>query len=77
MFALDQLVRDILRFQAEGFAAFASRFAGRDALFQQAVTLSEGVAGLAAGVDASGALRVKTDSGWRSVSSAEVSVRPC
>ena len=71
------LVRDILRFQADGFAAFASRFAARDALFQQRVTLSDGSLGLADGVDASGALRVKTEAGWRAVNSSEVSVRPC
>jgi BirA family biotin operon repressor/biotin-[acetyl-CoA-carboxylase] ligase len=71
------LVRDILRFQAEGFGVFASRFAARDALMQQRVTLSDGSWGLADGVDLTGALRVRTDAGWRAVSSAEVSVRPC
>jgi BirA family biotin operon repressor/biotin-[acetyl-CoA-carboxylase] ligase len=71
------LVRDLLRFEAEGFAAFASRFAARDALRGQGVTLSGGASGRADGVDASGALRVETDAGWQLVNSAEVSVRPC
>lgn len=71
------LVRDTLRFQAEGFAAFAGRFAARDAVRGERVSLSDGAHGVAEGVDATGALRVKTDAGWRAVSSAEVSVRPC
>jgi BirA family biotin operon repressor/biotin-[acetyl-CoA-carboxylase] ligase len=71
------LVRDVLRFQAEGFAAFARRFTARDALLQRMVTLSDGLQGQADGVDASGALRVQTAAGWRAVSSSEVSVRPC
>jgi BirA family biotin operon repressor/biotin-[acetyl-CoA-carboxylase] ligase len=71
------LVRDVLRFEAEGFAAFAERFEARDALQGRMVTLSDGSHGRADGVDATGALRVLTDSGLRVVSSAEVSVRPC
>lgn len=71
------LVRDVLRFEAEGFAAFAERFEARDALRGRAVTLSDGSHGRADGVDATGALRVQTDKGLRVVSSAEVSVRPC
>lgn len=71
------LVRDVLRFEAEGFAAFAQRFQARDALQGRELTLSDGSHGRADGVDASGALRVRTASGLRVVSSAEVSVRPC
>ena len=55
------LVRDVLRFESEGFAAFAARFAQRDALFQQAVRLSDGREGQAEGVDANGALLVNID----------------
>ena len=40
------------------------------------MTLSDGTTGVAQGVDASGALRVQTATGWQCVSSAEVSVRP-
>lgn len=71
------LVRDMLRFEAEGFAAFSQRFQARDALRGRAVTLSDGSQGQADGVDAAGALRVHTDAGLRVISSAEVSVRPC
>jgi BirA family biotin operon repressor/biotin-[acetyl-CoA-carboxylase] ligase len=71
------LVRDVLRFEAEGFAAFAERFKARDALQGWMVTLSDGSQGRADGVDTTGALRVQTDAGLRVVSSAEVSVRPC
>jgi BirA family biotin operon repressor/biotin-[acetyl-CoA-carboxylase] ligase len=67
----------VLRFEAEGFAAFAQRFQARDALQGRMVTLSDGSHGRADGVDATGALRVQTDAGCRVVSSAEVSVRPC
>jgi len=71
------LVRDILRFESEGFAAFASRFAQRDALFQQTVRLSDGRQGQAAGVDANGALKVNIDGQLQAITSSEVSVRPC
>jgi BirA family transcriptional regulator, biotin operon repressor / biotin---[acetyl-CoA-carboxylase] ligase len=71
------LVRDVRRFGAEGFAAFAGRFARRDALRGRTVRLSDGDEGMADGVDAQGALRVQTARGLRTVHSAEVSVRPC
>jgi len=71
------LVRDVLRFEAEGFAAFVRRFKALDALQGRMVTLSDGSHGRADGVDATGALRVQTEAGLRVVSSTEVSVRPC
>jgi len=71
------LARDLLRFEAEGFAAFAQRFEALDALQGRMVTLSDGSHGRADGVDASGALRVQTDAGCRVINSAQVSVRPC
>jgi BirA family transcriptional regulator, biotin operon repressor / biotin---[acetyl-CoA-carboxylase] ligase len=71
------LVRDVLRFGHEGFAAFAQRFAQRDALRGRAVRLTDGTEGTADGVDPQGALRVQTAQGLRTVHSAEVSVRPC
>jgi BirA family transcriptional regulator, biotin operon repressor / biotin---[acetyl-CoA-carboxylase] ligase len=76
------LLRDVLLFEREGFAAFASRFAVRDALRGRMVTL-QGSAGMVAGngvvaqgVDGKGALLVHTAAGVRAISSAEVSVRP-
>lgn len=70
------LVRDVLRFEAAGWAPFAKDFAARDALAGREITLSDGTVGRAAGVDPRGALMVHTSSGLRSVDSAEVSVRP-
>ncbi len=71
------LVRDVLTFEVHGFSAFASRFAQRDALRGLPVRLSDGTEGTASGVDAQGALLLRTPQGTRSVTSAEVSVRPC
>ncbi len=72
----EPLVRDLLLFQQAGFAPFQARFAARDALQGRPVTLSDGTAGLAQGVDAAGSLLVHTAAGPRAVSSSEVSVRP-
>lgn len=71
------LVRDILRFEREGFGAFATRFAQRDALAGLPLKLSDGTLGVGMGVDASGALQLQTDRGNVAVTSSEVSVRPC
>ena len=71
------LVQDVQHFAAAGFAAFAARFAQRDALAGQCVLLSDGRQGRALGVDGSGALRVEVDGTAQAISSAEVSVRPC
>ena len=71
------LVQDVLAFASQGFAAFAQRFARLDALQGQAVQLSDGTRGTACGVNDDGALQVLTDQGMQTVTSAEVSVRPC
>ncbi|MBA4262133.1 MAG: biotin--[acetyl-CoA-carboxylase] ligase [Comamonadaceae bacterium] len=71
------LVRDVLAFETRGFAAFAPRFAQRDALQGRAVRLSDGTQGTASGVNAQGALRVLGASGLQTITSSEVSVRPC
>lgn len=71
-----RLLVDILEFEREGFAAFSARFAGLDALKGQSVVLSDGMAGTARGVDATGALLVHTSQGLQRVASQEVSVRP-
>ena len=67
----------MLAFEAHGFAPFAGRFAQRDALLGLAVRLSDGTEGTACGVDAQGALLLRTPQGQRAVTSSEVSVRPC
>ncbi|MGY4827264.1 biotin--[acetyl-CoA-carboxylase] ligase [Sphaerotilaceae bacterium SBD11-9] len=71
------LVQALHKFEREGFAPFAERFAARDLLRGRAITttlagLPEGVA---QGVSPLGALRVQTPDGMREVGSGEVSVR--
>ena len=70
------LVPALRAFELHGFAPLAERFAQRDALMGQTVTLSDGRVGTALGVDAQGALKVQTAQGLQAVHSAEVSVRP-
>ncbi|HRK38118.1 MAG TPA: biotin--[acetyl-CoA-carboxylase] ligase [Burkholderiaceae bacterium] len=70
------LMSDLLVFEQQGFAPFAQRFVARDALYRRPLVLSDSTHGTGDGVDASGALRVRTDAGVRLVTSAEVSVRP-
>ena len=73
------LLHALLRFEREGFAAFAEDFARRDLLRGRTVrtTLPEASEGVAEGVDASGALLLRTAAGLQSIASGEVSVRPC
>jgi BirA family transcriptional regulator, biotin operon repressor / biotin---[acetyl-CoA-carboxylase] ligase len=70
------LLRDLLRFEQDGFAPFAAGFAARDALCGREVLLSDGMQGVAQGVDGHGALLVHTLAGLQRITSAEVSVRP-
>lgn len=70
------LVADLLRFQAQGFAAFATRFARFDLLAGRQVQLSDGRTGRALGVSSTGALRLDTAQGVQDVISGDVSVRP-
>jgi len=70
------LVRAIKMFEIRGFAPFQAAFNERDALYGVDVALSDGTAGIAHGVDGIGALQLKTALGLKSISSAEISVRP-
>ncbi len=70
------LVKCLQRFEAEGFAPLRAEYQKRDLLIDSEVVCSDGVTGVARGVDASGALLVHTAAGLRKISSAEVSVRP-
>ena len=70
------LVQAVQRFEAQGFAPLREAFHARDLLYGQEVVCSDGSAGQARGVDASGALLVHTAAGMQKISSAEVSVRP-
>ncbi len=70
------LVRTLQRFEQHGFAPFQGDFNVRDALRGVFVTQSNGIQGVAQGVDPVGALRVQTKYGIEHVTSAEISVRP-
>lgn len=70
------LVCAIQRFEADGFAPLRQEFHARDLLYGCEVTCSDGVTGMARGVDGGGALLVHTEQGLKKISSAEVSVRP-
>jgi BirA family biotin operon repressor/biotin-[acetyl-CoA-carboxylase] ligase len=70
------LLRDVQRFCVLGFAPLVDAFNGRDALKGRAVVCTDGLRGVAHGVDASGALLVHTEQEIRKITSAEVSVRP-
>ena len=75
----EPLLRSVLRFEREGFAAFAEGFAARDLLRGREVTTTQPglAAGVAAGVDADGALLLRDDAGrLHRLSAGEVSVRP-
>jgi BirA family biotin operon repressor/biotin-[acetyl-CoA-carboxylase] ligase len=73
---VEPMVRAIKRFEAQGFAALRTAFHGRDLLYGNTVQCSDGMTGVARGVDASGALLVHTENGLKRITSAEVSVRP-
>jgi BirA family transcriptional regulator, biotin operon repressor / biotin---[acetyl-CoA-carboxylase] ligase len=70
------LVAHVLLFGDRGFVPFAERFAARDALRGREVQLSDGSAGVCAGVGWGGELLVQTPTGMKTITSAEVSVRP-
>jgi BirA family biotin operon repressor/biotin-[acetyl-CoA-carboxylase] ligase len=73
------LARALLRFEREGFAGFESAYADRDLLRGHPVVTTDAAcpSGVALGVDADGALRVRDASGAaRRVVGGEVSVRP-
>lgn len=70
------LLESVELFSAQGFAAFRSDFERLDLLKGRAVSLSDGVQGIAQGVDARGALLVHTSEGERVIESAQLSVRP-
>ena len=69
------LVHAIQTFEAQGFAPFQHAFNTRDALAGVPVGMSDGVQGIAKGVDASGALLLHTAQGVQRVTTSEVSVR--
>jgi BirA family biotin operon repressor/biotin-[acetyl-CoA-carboxylase] ligase len=70
------LVRAIQLFEIHALAPFLDDFRARDLLRGRVVVLSDGVAGTASGIDSTGGLLVHTSAGMKTITSAEVSVRP-
>jgi BirA family biotin operon repressor/biotin-[acetyl-CoA-carboxylase] ligase len=71
------LVRAVQAFEVHGFAPCQTAFNARDALAGAPVGLSDGVSGVAHGVDATGALLLHNAQGVvQRITSSEVSVRP-
>lgn len=76
------LVRAVLCFEREGLPAFAAAYARRDLLHGQRVRAAHAdgsvgvVEGVAEGIDASGALRLRHAAGVALLSGGEVGVRP-
>lgn len=74
-----RLVDTLDTFADRGFLAFADAWARRDVLVGRAIRVEgagQAFQGVAAGVDARGALRVRCDEGVRVIDSADVTVRP-
>ncbi|AGX87652.1 biotin--[acetyl-CoA-carboxylase] ligase [Candidatus Symbiobacter mobilis] len=81
--ALDTLLRTVpalidtlYAFERDAFAPFRDHYQSRDALANAAVTLEDGTTGVALGVDADGALQVRTERGMLRMTSEEVRVHP-
>jgi BirA family biotin operon repressor/biotin-[acetyl-CoA-carboxylase] ligase len=74
----EPLVRALLQFERDGFAAFMDRYARRDLLLGRALTTTAPAVpqGVGDGVAPDGALRVRTGGQVHLLASAEVSVRP-
>lgn len=70
------LIQLLLAFETQGFAPFQQRFDARDVLKGRRVHTTDGLDGLALGVNAQGALRLQTSAGVQEITSSEVSVRP-
>ena len=75
---MQPLLEAIATFEGHGFAAFAQRFAQRDVLLGQPLSVEIGstaVEGIAAGIASDGSLLLRTPSGVVRVSSGEVDLR--
>ena len=70
------LVHTLQAFERSGFSPFQARFNARDALAGLELVLSDGLTGVAQGVDRVGALQVMGAQGLQKINSSEVSVRP-
>lgn len=70
------VVQAVLAFAEHGMGPLLGAYDARDALRGREVLCSDGLSGIARGVDAQGALLLETTQGVQKISSAEVSVRP-
>jgi BirA family biotin operon repressor/biotin-[acetyl-CoA-carboxylase] ligase len=70
------LLSMLAAFNRHGPTTWLKAFGRRDVLLNQPVRTSQGLVGLARGIDESGALLLDTDQGLSRVISSEVSVRP-
>ena len=70
------VVQAVLNFAENGMGPLLGAYDARDALRGREVLCSDGLIGIARGVDAQGALLLETAQGLQKISSAEVSVRP-
>lgn len=75
------LLQAVLAFEREGFTPWQARYAARDALAGRSVRLlpaqGPAVEGTVEGVNSQGGLLVHTAAGLSTITSGEVSVRPC
>ena len=69
------LLEAIRNFELRGFAPFQPGFAQRDALMGAPLTLSDGTCGIGQGVNAEGALLLRTADGLQAITGSEVSLR--
>ena len=70
------VVKAVLDFAEQGMEPLRAAYQARDALYGRGVVCSDGLSGIARGIDAQGALLLETAQGLQKISSAEVSVRP-
>jgi len=70
------VVHAVLDFADQGMEPLLAAYRARDALQGREVVCSDGLTGIAQGIDAQGALVLLTAQGPKKISSAEVSVRP-
>jgi BirA family biotin operon repressor/biotin-[acetyl-CoA-carboxylase] ligase len=70
------VVNAVLDFADQGMDPLLGAYDARDALRGREVLCSDGLSGIARGIDGQGALLLETAQGLQKISSAEVSVRP-
>lgn len=70
------VVKAVLDFAEQGMEPLRAAYQARDALYGRGVVCSDGLSGIARGIDAQGALLLETAQGLQKISSVEVSVRP-